>query len=576
MDYADGGDLTQKIKAQKGKLFDENQIIDWFTQICLAIKHIHDRKILHRDIKSQNIFLTKNGIVKLGDFGIAKCLNQTIDKAKTVVGTPFYLSPEIINQQPYDFKSDIWSLGILLYEMSALKMPFDAANIPQLAMKIINCQYAPLNAKYSKELKTLVNDLLNQDPAKRPTIHEILNRKIIKGRIKSFLTEVEFSKEFSHTLLHNFNVMKGKAHESNETNGSNSNLYGKHQRPVIKQSNVSSSNNNKKNYHFKDKDVDKDKETIQSRKDKEKDINYLKKNLGSPAEVVLFNPNKISSNNVHRHSSENERRGNNNHHNIVNNSGDRERHKQNKNIIRKENSERVLSKKNIPEKDSNNSNINTEGSVKHVSSKDRKTDRSESRGSDGKTNLKEFMRDMKKKISQYPKDDVIWMKGMENVIYLQNEKEKEQLALKNSEASYKKNIRDLNDYVDSQKMLLEYDQLGKELTEEEAKKNEDDITDETYESNYNYNKMVNDGNKERNLDDIMKNEIDTELGKDMVIDFVTEVKKYVNDDIIGFDFDEIKNKLKIDYKRKKWPSSIVEKAILKIPDIYYLILKNKL
>ena len=168
------------------------------------------------------------------------------------------------------------------------------------------------------------------------------------------------------------------------------------------------------------------------------------------------------------------------------------------------------------------------------------------------------------------------MKGMENVIYLQNEKEKEQLALKNSEASYKKNIRDLNDYVDSQKMLLEYDQLGKELTEEEAKKNEDDITDETYESNYNYNKMVNDGNKERNLDDIMKNEIDTELGKDMVIDFVTEVKKYVNDDIIGFDFDEIKHKLKIDYKRKKWPSSIVEKAILKIPDIYYLILKNKL
>ena len=65
MDYADGGDLTQKIKAQKGKLFDENQIIDWFTQICLAIKHIHDRKILHRDIKSQNIFLTK----KLFSFG---------------------------------------------------------------------------------------------------------------------------------------------------------------------------------------------------------------------------------------------------------------------------------------------------------------------------------------------------------------------------------------------------------------------------------------------------------------------------------------------------------------------------
>ena len=114
MDYADNGDLQDKIKAQKGKYFTESQILDWFTQLCLAIKHIHDRKILHRDLKTQNIFVTKNGIVKLGDFGIAKCLNLTLDKAKTVVGTPYYLSPEIVQNKPYNFKSDIWSLGIIL------------------------------------------------------------------------------------------------------------------------------------------------------------------------------------------------------------------------------------------------------------------------------------------------------------------------------------------------------------------------------------------------------------------------------------------------------------------------------
>ena len=175
MDYADGGDLQVRIKAQKGKYFPESQILDWFTQICLAIKHIHDRKILHRDIKSQNIFLTKNGMVKLGDFGIAKCLNYTMDKAKTIVGTPYYLSPEIIHNKPYSFKSDIWSLGVLLYEMCALKVPFDAQNLPLLSLKIIKCSYNPLPPNFSKDLRNLVNQMLCIDTNKRPHINEVLS-----------------------------------------------------------------------------------------------------------------------------------------------------------------------------------------------------------------------------------------------------------------------------------------------------------------------------------------------------------------------------------------------------------------
>lgn len=104
MDFADGGDLSSKIKEQTlksaaggpQKLLSEDVILNWFTQICLALKHCHDRKILHRDLKAQNIFLTKNGIIKLGDFGIAKVLSSTVEKAVTIVGTPYYLSPEII------------------------------------------------------------------------------------------------------------------------------------------------------------------------------------------------------------------------------------------------------------------------------------------------------------------------------------------------------------------------------------------------------------------------------------------------------------------------------------------------
>ena len=179
MDFADGGDLQQRIRGQKGKFFNETTILDWFTQICLSIKHIHDRKILHRDIKSQNIFLTKNGLVKLGDFGIAKCLNKTMDKAKTIVGTPYYLSPEIVQNRPYSFKSDIWSLGVLLYEMCALKMPFDAQNLPLLSLKIIRCSYNPLPPNFSRELRSLVNIMLSVDTNKRFSINEVLSKEII-------------------------------------------------------------------------------------------------------------------------------------------------------------------------------------------------------------------------------------------------------------------------------------------------------------------------------------------------------------------------------------------------------------
>lgn len=119
MDYADGGDLEKRLKNQKGVHLIEKTVIDWFVQMCLAVKHCHDRKTIHRDLKSQNIFLTSKGEVKLGDFGIAKVLSHTRDIAKTMVGTPYYISPEIINSAPYSFKTDIWSLGVILYELCA-------------------------------------------------------------------------------------------------------------------------------------------------------------------------------------------------------------------------------------------------------------------------------------------------------------------------------------------------------------------------------------------------------------------------------------------------------------------------
>lgn len=203
MDYADKGDLQSKIKTQK-KAFPESQILDWFTQICLAIKHIHDKKILHRDLKSGNIFLTGDGKIKLGDFGIAKCLESTFDKAKTLVGTPYYLSPEIVQDKPYSFKSDIWSLGILLYEMTMLKMPFEASSLPTLSLKIVRGNYSPIASTVSKELKGLIQSLLQVDIKNRPTIYELLRHPALKNRIKSFLNDTEFQREFNHTVIHGY------------------------------------------------------------------------------------------------------------------------------------------------------------------------------------------------------------------------------------------------------------------------------------------------------------------------------------------------------------------------------------
>ena len=110
-------------------------------------------------------------MIKLGDFGIARVLNETKSKAKTVVGTPYYLSPEIIQSEPYSFKSDIWSLGVLLYEMCALQPPFNAQSLHQLAQKIIIGKYAEIPAHFGKNVNYLLRLMLNTDASQRPNIN---------------------------------------------------------------------------------------------------------------------------------------------------------------------------------------------------------------------------------------------------------------------------------------------------------------------------------------------------------------------------------------------------------------------
>ena len=181
MEYCEGGDLctyiTMHQKESKGNFkFEEDLIWKLFIQISLGLFYIHSKKIVHRDIKSLNIFLTKNMDGKIGDLGIAKLLENT-KYAKTFVGTPYYVSPEMCKNKPYNEKSDIWALGCLLYELITLNHPFRADNQAALFIKILHSNYRPLPEKTSQELKNMVKYILQKNEIKRPSMKEIISRK---------------------------------------------------------------------------------------------------------------------------------------------------------------------------------------------------------------------------------------------------------------------------------------------------------------------------------------------------------------------------------------------------------------
>ncbi len=169
MEYAEHGDLQAALKKQAGRPMAEATIVKWISQLCDALVHVHARKILHRDIKSANIFLDKSDNIKLGDLGIGKALNGTNELARTVIGTPYFMSPELLLNQPYSYKSDMWAVGCLVFELCAQKPPYEARDMSGLVMKITQAPTPPLPSGYSPALNELYQALMSKAPAKRPT-----------------------------------------------------------------------------------------------------------------------------------------------------------------------------------------------------------------------------------------------------------------------------------------------------------------------------------------------------------------------------------------------------------------------
>ena len=186
MEYADKGDLYQKITENKktATLFEEIEIWRILIQLIKGLKSLHDLKILHRDMKSANVFLFSDGNAKLGDLNVSKVAKKGLLYTQT--GTPYYASPEVWKDQPYNYKSDIWSLGCVLYEMITLRPPFRAENMEGLYNKVIKGQYHKIPSRYSDDLSEIVKILLQVDPENRPSCNDLINHPIIQKRIQFF------------------------------------------------------------------------------------------------------------------------------------------------------------------------------------------------------------------------------------------------------------------------------------------------------------------------------------------------------------------------------------------------------
>ena len=189
MEYADKGDLYQKICQFKkmGCLIEEVDVWRIFIQMTKGLKALHDLKILHRDLKSANIFLFSDGSAKIGDLNVSKVAHKGLGYTQT--GTPYYASPEVWRDEPYDIKSDIWSLACVTYEMLALHPPFRAENMEALYNKVIKCQYGKISDRYSSDISEILKLLLKVKSKNRPTCGQILKHPLVKKRLEYFQAE---------------------------------------------------------------------------------------------------------------------------------------------------------------------------------------------------------------------------------------------------------------------------------------------------------------------------------------------------------------------------------------------------
>ena len=189
MQYADGGDLAGRIKeaAEAQQPFSEWQVLHWFGQLCLGLQHMHGRRILHRDLKPQNVLMRRGPLgdrLLIGDVGISKALTHTLEQAHTAIGTPQYLAPEVFQSNPYSFAADVWSIGCLLFELTNLTPAFSGRSLNDLSLRVCTGRTAPMRAGVSTAMRDAILDILQVNPAWRPSVLALLQSPLVAPHVQ--------------------------------------------------------------------------------------------------------------------------------------------------------------------------------------------------------------------------------------------------------------------------------------------------------------------------------------------------------------------------------------------------------
>ena len=211
MEYCEGGDLEHLLKQRNKIPLNDNFIWKLFIQIVIGLAELHNMKILHRDLKTSNIFLTNNYNIKIGDLGVAKKLSNNNDFTKTLIGTPFYLSPEICKEKPYNEKSDIWALGCILYELCTFKHPFETTNQAALVNKILKENPKPIPYTFDFYFNEIIKKLLQKNMNKRPSCKLILKDMYIERKAK----ELKLYHLYQNIMEYRSSLSKAKIHKQN-------------------------------------------------------------------------------------------------------------------------------------------------------------------------------------------------------------------------------------------------------------------------------------------------------------------------------------------------------------------------
>ena len=313
MEYADDGDLHSKIEKMKkaGGYFKEPIIWSYAIQMIEGLKALHDKKIMHRDLKSANIFLVKDKHqCKLGDMNVSKVIKEKVLHTQT--GTPYYASPEVWNDAPYSYKSDLWSIGCVVYELCELRPPFQGKDLDELYENVCKGKPERINKAYSEDLWKMILMLLQVDVNKRVDCNKFLNSELIKHKmiemkkegIEAFIYSKNKDNEDNYLLetIKFKDIKEIKAQLPTRKNYNSNILFenNKIKNNKVNKLNKNRNNNNSSIYNNKNNNKE---EEILSKKIKEKQIELEKmKNLLNKNNINLKNINNsnIISNNINK------------------------------------------------------------------------------------------------------------------------------------------------------------------------------------------------------------------------------------------------------------------------------------